>query len=347
MSRIIGMGLVALDIVIEKNRDTKPLLYAGGSCGNVLSILSYLGYETYPIARLANNKATDELLNDFKYFGVKTDLIFKGDDGSTPIIIQRNSESKDGSPVHRFEFRNPEDGKFLPSFKPVLAKTIDYFYNKKSKCDFFYLDRISRSSIEMAKLYKKNGAIIIFEPSSLKMDNLKIINELTEFVDIIKFSSDRIPSYKTILKKSKIPLEIETLGKDGINYRININRETNENNWMHISTFNLGSIVDSSGAGDWTSAGIITGLIENKIEGIEEINNEMIESILRYAQTLGALSCLFKGARGLMYQIDKQLLSDLSNELLTDNFNKRILNNNVKLNVQNNFEDTISSLLII
>ena len=216
------MGLVALDIILEKNTDSKPLLYAGGSCGNVLSILSYLGYETYPIARLANNKATNELLNDFKYFGVKTDLIFKDNDGSTPIIIQRNSNSKDGLPIHRFEFRNPENGKYLPSFKPVLAKTIDYFYNKKSKCDFFYLDRISRSSIEMAKLYKKNGAIVIFEPSSLKIENLKVINELTAFIDVIKFSSDRIPLYKTMFKDSKIPLEIETLGKDGINYRINI-----------------------------------------------------------------------------------------------------------------------------
>lgn len=341
------MGLVALDIVIEKNTYTKPLLYAGGSCGNVLSILSYLGHETYPIARLANNKATNEILKDFKCFGVKTDLIFKGNDGSTPIIIQRNSKSKDGLPIHRFEFRNPENGKFLPSFKPVLAKTIDYFYDKKSKCDFFYLDRLSRSSIEMAKMYKKNGAIVIFEPSSLKIDNLKVINELTEFVDIIKFSSERIPSYKKIFTNSKIPLEIETLGKDGINYRININRETNENNWTHIAPFNLGCIIDSSGAGDWTSAGIITGFIENKIEKIREINSERIESILRYAQTLGSLSCLFKGARGLMYQIDKQSLKELSDELITNNFNKKILNRNVTLSEQNNFEDTIASLLII
>jgi sugar/nucleoside kinase (ribokinase family) len=345
MKSIIGIGLVALDIVLEKSIDTKPLLYAGGSCGNVLSILSYLGYETYPIARLANNKATKEILHDFEYFGVKTDLIFKGSDGSTPIIIQRNSKSKDGLPIHRFEFRNPENGKYLPSFKPVLAKTIDFFYDKKSKCDFFYLDRISRSSIELAKLYKENGAIIIFEPSSLKIDNKALINELIEFVDILKFSSDRIPNYKAFFEQGVIPLEIETLGVNGINYRINKSFEGTDNKWKHISSFNLSSIIDSSGAGDWTSAGIIKGLIENNINSINEVTIEKIESILKYAQTLGSLSCLFKGARGLMYQINENLLDHLSEELLTNSFSEKKLIDNVLINDSHNLEDTISSLL--
>lgn len=346
MKSIIGMGLVALDIVLEKNSNVKPLLFAGGSCGNVLSILSYLGYDTYPIARLANNKATEELINDFKCWGVKTDLIFKGDDGSTPIIIQRISKSKDGLPIHRFEFRNPENGKYLPSFKPVLAKTIDYFFNKKSKCDFFYLDRISRSSIELAKLYKESGAIVIFEPSSLKIDNQALINELVEFVDILKFSNDRIPLYKTIFEHGVIPLEIETLGKNGINYRINSCIEDNENSWKHIPSFNLGNIIDSAGAGDWTTAGIIKGFIENNINSINKISIEGTESILNYAQTLGALSCLFKGPRGLMYQIDKNLLNNFSDELITNSFNKNILSDNIQIKERNNLEDSISSLFI-
>jgi fructokinase len=347
MKSIVGMGLVALDVVLEKNSEVKPLLYAGGSCGNVLCILSYLGFNTYPIARLANNKATEELINDFKFWGVKIDLIFKSDDGSTPIIIQRLSKSKEGKPIHKFEFRNPENGKYLPSFKPILAKTIDYFYNKKPKCNFFYLDRISRSSIELAKLYKKSGAIVIFEPSSLKIDNQALINELIDFVDILKFSNDRIPLYKTVFDQGIIPLEIETLGKNGINYRINNSIEGNKNEWKHIPSFNLDSIIDSAGAGDWTTAGVIKGLIENNINSINEINIETTESILKYAQTLGAFSCLFKGARGLMYQVDNDLLNVLSEKLITNCFDKNHLIDNILIKERNNFEDTISSLLIV
>ncbi|GAA4149434.1 hypothetical protein GCM10022217_01320 [Chryseobacterium ginsenosidimutans] len=344
MKSIVGIGLVALDVVVEKNSEIKPLLYAGGSCGNLMCILSYLGYDTYPIARLAKNKATEEILNDFESCGVKTELIFKGNDGSTPIIIQRISKSKEGLPIHKFEFKNPENGKYLPSFKPVLAKTIDYFYEKKASCDFFFLDRISRSSIELAKLYKKNGAIVVLEPSSLKIENQKIIEELSEFVDILKFSNDRIPEFKSIFREGLFPLEIETLGKNGINYRVNRNIKDFDSNWKHLSSFNLVNIIDSAGAGDWTTAGLIKGLMENNINSINDISIDGIEEILKYAQSFGALSCLFKGARGIMYQLEKASFNELAEELITNNFNMQILSDNFLLKDREYFEDSISSL---
>ncbi len=340
MKSIIGIGLVALDIVIEKSSNTKPNLFAGGSCGNVLIILSYLGFDTFPIARLANNKATEELINDIAFWGVNNDLIIKADDGSTPIIIQRISNSKDGNSIHRFEFRNPENGKYLPSFKPVLVKSIEMLYSKISKCDFFYLDRISRSSIELAKLYKNNGAIVIYEPSSIKIDNLSLTNELIEIIDIIKFSNERIPNYKDLIPQGKIPLEIETLGKDGINYRTQ-----NLNDWKHIIPFSVNKVVDSAGAGDWTTAGIIKSLIDYNITKIIDIDNTTLESILKYAQALGALSCFYKGARGLMYQVERDNLSILINELIN--------NKTIKIELMESglparsmiFENSISSLI--
>lgn len=343
MKSIVGIGLLALDVVLEKDSKIKPLLYAGGSCGNLMCILSYLGFSTYPIARLAENKATEELLSDFNMWGVKTDLISKSNDGSTPIIIQRLSKSKEGLPIHRFEFRNPEDGKYLPSFKPVLANTVDVFFDKKSICDFFFLDRISRSSIELAKLYKDNGAIVIFEPSSLKIENKKLLDELVEFVDILKFSNDRIPLFKTVFQDGIFPIEIETLGKSGINYRINNNIDI-KNNWKHIPSFELGNVIDTAGAGDWTTAGLIKGLIDNNVKSISEINVINIDKIFKYAQSLGALSCLFKGARGMMYQIDEHFLHQLSKEVIENNFNENKLIANFHLKERENFDDSISSL---
>lgn len=340
---IIGIGLVALDVVLEKNPETRPILYAGGSCGNVLSILSYLGFDTYPIARLANNKATEELINDIKVWGVNTDLLFKGDDGSTPIIIERISKSKDGKPIHRFEFRNPETGKYLPSFKPVLVKSIEDLFSRKSYCDFFYLDRISRSSIELAKLYKKNGAIIIFEPSSLKTEKESLLDEIVSFVDIIKFSNERIPYFESIFKGKRIPIEIETLGKDGINYRINL--ENNNSKWTHIPSFNVSHIIDTAGAGDWCTAGIIKSIIDFKIKGINQIDSTMLKEFLMYGQALGALSCQFKGPRGLMYHIDNEALNYLVEELTLDEPNSKLMKENKIINNYSNF-DTISSLLL-
>lgn len=344
MKNIIGIGLVALDVVMEKDNDVEPELYAGGSCGNVLSILSYLGFNTYPIARLGNNKATEEILNDIKIWGVKTDLILKGDDGSTPIIIQRLSIGRDGTPIHRFEFRDPDTGKYLPSFKPVLAKSIEDLYNKKAVCDFFYLDRISRSSIELAKLYKKNGAIIFFEPSSLKVDNSSLINEIIEIVDVIKFSSDRIPNYKSIFAKSRIPVEIETLGKEGINYRINL--DGSSDSWKNIPSFNMSKIIDSAGAGDWTTAGIIKALIENNITSVNQIKFNTFENILIYGQALGTISCLFKGARGMMYNVPSSDLIFMANNLIANNKSEDLIFSTDKKDYKGKKIKSISSLLL-
>jgi len=63
-------------------------------------------------------------LSDLNKWNVKTNMISTTDDGSTPIIIQRIKKDKNGSPIHRFEFRDPDDGSWLPSYKPVLSADV-------------------------------------------------------------------------------------------------------------------------------------------------------------------------------------------------------------------------------
>jgi fructokinase len=41
----MGTGLVALDLVVSNDNSVPPRYYAGGTCGNVLTILSFLGWE--------------------------------------------------------------------------------------------------------------------------------------------------------------------------------------------------------------------------------------------------------------------------------------------------------------
>jgi len=48
-----GIGLIALDLILDGG-DPKPRLSAGGTCGNVMAILSRLGWNAVPVARLAS-----------------------------------------------------------------------------------------------------------------------------------------------------------------------------------------------------------------------------------------------------------------------------------------------------
>jgi len=58
----IGAGLVALDVVINGNPKIPLKLFAGGSCGNVLTILSFLNWDAFPVARLKKKRCVKEII---------------------------------------------------------------------------------------------------------------------------------------------------------------------------------------------------------------------------------------------------------------------------------------------
>jgi len=293
-----GTGLVALDVIISGISDMPTQFLAGGSCGNVMTILSYLGWSSHPIARISNNVASELLLQDLKTWNVKDDLIDVSETGSTPIIIHRIMKDQSGVPKHRFEFKNPEDGKYLPMYKPTLAKSVDVIFNKLPNPNVFYFDRINRGALDLAKAYKSQGAVIFFEPSSIKEE--KQFMECLEIADVIKFSNDRISNYSNLFPIGKAKLEIQTLGNDGLQFRTE-----GYSNWTKLESYSIENVVDSAGAGDWCSAGIIMNLFNNKNSTIEDITTAQLAYALQFGQALSALNCTFEGARGLMYNLTK------------------------------------------
>jgi sugar/nucleoside kinase (ribokinase family) len=66
---IVGTGLVALDVVMNTDVHRPPRLWAGGTCGNVLTILRYLGWQAYPVARLNEDPPSKHLLRDLRKWG--------------------------------------------------------------------------------------------------------------------------------------------------------------------------------------------------------------------------------------------------------------------------------------
>lgn len=309
----VGSGLVALDIVISGSPRGDARFMAGGSCGNVLTILSYFGWSSYPIARLSNNVAADLLCRDLVEWGVKTDLLSLDEDGSTPIIIHRIMTSKDGHPKHRFEFRNPEDGKYLPTYKPVLAKSVPKLLSNLPNCDVFFFDRIARSTIDLAHACKKQGTVVFFEPSSTK--DLRGFTESVHLADVIKFSDERIDNYEDLFPIAIAPLEIQTRGKDGLRFRLK-----GETSWEVVPGFRIENLVDTAGAGDWCTAGIILNLFARQEKEVIRFERSDVIKALRFGQVLGSINCIFEGARGLMYNFDSDELINYTSNILDRQF---------------------------
>lgn len=306
----IGTGLIALDVVINGSDVEHSRFFAGGSCGNVLAILSYLGWDSYPIARLSDNTASDILVEDFKRWGVRNDLLTFTNDGSTPIIIHRILRNKQGVPKHRFEFKNPEDGSYLPSYKPCLAKSVPEIVAKSPKPRAFFFDRINRASISLAEQYKSQGSIIIFEPSSIKDE--KLFSECLQISDIVKFSNERIPNYEDLYPQGAVPLEVQTLGENGLKFR-----KKKTMRWTSLPAYSIPNVVDTAGAGDWTTAGLITKLLDKSSSRLD-VPNSVISDALRFGQILSALNCTTEGARGLMYSLDGESALRIVTRVLED-----------------------------
>ena len=299
-----GAGLVALDVILNGSVTTTPMLSAGGSCGNVLSILSFLGWNSYPIARLANDQAGHELMHDLDRWHIHSDHIFINDEGVTPIIIHRILKDKKGNPIHRFEFRDPETKSWLPQFKAITKNVAEKVINKNIIPEVFYFDRMNPGTLELARHFKANGSLIYFEPSSAKDSDT--FEKFLAVSDIVKFSHERIPDYEERYNQIQCFLEVKTIGESGLVFRSRKN--THPNTWNTIKAPSINNLQDAAGAGDWCSAGIISCLGTIGKIGLKNATVSEIKMALNFGQTLGALNCLYDGSRGLMYYYTSQNL---------------------------------------
>lgn len=306
----VGSGLVALD-VIYKNNVSKPNFLAGGSCGNVLTILSYFDWKSYPVARLGIDPEGKRIIEDMKKYGVKTKFVEQESEIHTPRIIERVFVGK--KPKHRFYIKC-DHGNWLPRRRPYLLKVLEQIQDKLPKSNVFYFDRTSPSTLQLAKILKEKNAIIFFEPPKFLGDH--VFHECLKIADIVKHCYNQ--SLETENSGVKIPLEIQTKGEDGLRYKA---RFLKQKTWQQMNAFPVTNLVDAAGSGDWLTAGIIQFIGQNTLKTPSQ---KKLEYALRFGQALASLNCNFVGARGIMYNLTKSRVFSLVEKTIATNESPRI-----------------------
>lgn len=287
----VGAGLISLDVLIWDGQRVPISYYVGGTCGNVMMILAHMGWEAFPIARLDGTKDGVRVLEDMKRHNVHTDFV-STQDGKTPVIVQRNFINKDGVPTHKFESRN-NMGRFYLDFKSLTLKQANEVIEKMDFApNVFFYDRVSPAILRLAEAFKEKESVIFFEPSSRGGD-VKRFNQCVEVADIIKFSDQRIKDIEQF-EGYKDKLFIQTQGARGLSYRLN-------SGWVHLEPVANDKVVDTAGAGDWTAAAFINELFKAR-KGLNGITAAEIGEALNEAQKVGAASCSYEGARGMMQE---------------------------------------------
>jgi len=295
---VVGTGLIALDLVISADPQTPVQSWAGGTCGNVLSILAYLGWEAFPIARLNRDAAATRITEDLQRWGVHLDFVHSEPTTSTPIIVQENHLSRTGVPKHKFTWTCPRCGNWLPSFRPITRSVVDDALDAAQGAQVFFLDRLSRAALTLAKHAADHGALVVFEPSG--RSDPKMFDEAVSIAHIVKYADQRLSDAGgTMSDDTATLLEVQTLGSRGLRFR-HKNQNT-ASDWIELEAAPATEIVDTCGSGDWCTAGLLSQVGASGHAGFISHTTDTIAQALQHGQTLAAWNCGYEGARGGMY----------------------------------------------
>lgn len=294
----VGCGLVAWDVVLSPENH---VVYSGvgGTVGNVLSILSFLGWRSVPIVRLGADNAGLRVLQDLVSAGVDTSAICLDKALRTPIVYQRR-EPLQGH--HTFSFRCPQCGQSR-RYTPASLQGVDGAGEPLRRGDVFFYDRVTPEVVSVAERARLNGATTVFEPSDLDQDK-GLLSRALRAARVVKYSSDRLePASLEALDAGFV--EIQTLGARGLRFRM----RSLDPSWVELPALSGVSVVDAAGAGDWCTAGFLYALESLAIEvAPSDLGYNRIHAALKAGQFLAAMNCGTVGARGLMRSADPNLL---------------------------------------
>ncbi|MCA9181804.1 MAG: hypothetical protein KDA51_10140 [Planctomycetales bacterium] len=308
----VGTGLIVLDI-IRNVADKQPaeMRLAGGSCGNVLTILSYFGWTTHAVGRIGRDGIGTELIRDLEKWGVQTTLLAKEASRRTPVFVQENYLDAKGRPRHRFLRDCPVCGMTLPPYRPLLVSSVPSIAEKLPPHSIFYFDRVSPGTLELARRSRSSGALVVFEPSGIRTEEMFV--ECLKLAHIFKYSNERISGIDALVERAKVPIEINTRGAGGLAFRHRANGR--RGNWKDLPAFPVPHLRDSAGSGDWCTAGVIQCLASGNSLPSSLNNAKAVTTAIRYGQALAALNCSFHGARGLMYQANATKVLELASAI--------------------------------
>lgn len=310
---LVGSGFLALDILFRDDARQPTKRYAGGSFGNVIAILAHLGWKSYPVARLGADSRARRVLEDLREFQVETKFICRTSTGATPVIVVRTMKKAEGVFESRFEWRDPRSGDRLPSHRPFPKFLAEAISPRLPDASVFYFDRAEPGSLLLATAMRERGALVFFEPSSCK--DLRLFSACMAVSDIVKYSAQRIKEPPQNPDSPSPRLEIQTLGESGLRFRV---KEASNlpGNWRHLDPFNLPNFKDSTGCGDWCSAGFLHMVGGKGRAGFLRLHENKIISALNFGQALAAINGQYEGARGSMYALSPSALNEKARTVL-------------------------------
>lgn len=300
-----GSGLLAVDFIMRTDESEAFEITAGGTCANVLANLAHFGWHATARGRVGDDTAGHVLSDHLDQAGVNVATLVFDERVETPIIVERIGIGSRKDPSHRFEWRCPKCRSHVPRFRatPIAMAEIDQ--DSVSPPDVFFFDRPTPSNLRTARAFLELGTTIMFEPPRLKV--AKEFEIAVGLADIVKIAdcNDRAVIENWLRPNS---LAILTHGPKGLSYRASDFRGITTD-WVSQPAFDLTSVLDSCGSGDWLTTGFLHAFFA--VDDLTEDVPGKLAAALKFGQALASLNCMLPGARGLSRVFDHAEISDM------------------------------------
>lgn len=291
MRKVIGIGETILDIVFKNGQPNKAV--PGGSVFNGLISLGRAGVDATLISEVGNDRVGDTILNFMKENGVKNDHVCVYPDSKSPVSLAFLNEKNDAEYIFYKDYPKLRLDVELPE---INSDDIVMFGS------FYAVSPLIRSKVkELLDKARSVGAIIYYDVnfrSTHKNDAIKLlptILENFEYADIIRGSSEDFENMFGMTDADKIykgkvafycPRFICTNGGESVCLRTS--SLTKDYEVAPLQT------VSTIGAGDNFNAGLVYGILKNRIRraDLDELTEEDWDKIIASGMAFSREVCV-------------------------------------------------------
>ena len=290
----LGAGTFPLDNLMMKHADgSVETIYqhVGGTAGNVMSILAWMGWHTLPAARLDDSEVGLQLKADLESYGCDTRYLSNTPDGGTTILDIIHKTGRDGKPKTAYMAHSPRGGRFVNHRFWTLKQARALLDSLDELPNVFFFDRCAPGNILLAELLHECGVLVYYEPNEPVDRNFL---RAVAVSDIVKFSNERHPDV-SFTDGFSDKLFIQTMNQEGLRYRLR------DGEWKQLAPVWNPNAIDGEGAGDWTSSAFINALGKHDLPPVLALEKSVLEDCLMEAQRVASESVSYIGAKGLIH----------------------------------------------
>ena len=308
-------------VVGKRNRFEEKILAMeiGNTCGNVMTMLPYLGVKTFPVAKLDVSPQGFQMKRDMKAYGADVRFVSNTLTGGTTILRCMHKLDNDGKPTmgHKGSTAGkPWTGlsarpcrKYLSSKGGEVEALVD---SMDFIPDVFFFDVAQAGHRILAERLREKGSLVYFECDS---DGHRIENEKSrqaahrlflrcvEASDVVKMSGEYVQDL-SFADAYTDKLFVQTLGADGLRFKLGGGQ------WIRLASVVNPDYKDYEGAGDWTSTTLIAALCSMDMLKVKDMTEEAVREALTMAQQMASYSVGFYGSKGLIHADDGFELQD-------------------------------------